>query len=207
MFLAMYVTPVVIIFLTPNFKVLIQVFSPMLRTCLGQGEWYVRSKGLVIIASYLAGSRPIASSSSKRLASLHTSVKVQQANPLNLKTNQNIRAERARKAEEGRPHPVLGTRRGDDAKWLNCDLAKILVREEELTTDAEPQPLTLSSGVLWMPRLTNYGVGQAEKEILFEHLPPLTAEMGGIRRPISWTLSKHEEAERLELLKDRKSVV
>jgi len=155
----------------------------MLRTCLGYG------------------SRSIASCSSKSIAPLHTSVSVRASQPLNIKAKRDIRAEHARKAEERRPHHVLGTRRDDDAKWLNCDLAKILVTEQELTTGAESQPLTLSSGVLWMPRLMNYGVGEAEKEILFEQLPPLTAEMGGIRKPKAWTMTLHEEAEQTELMK------
>jgi len=52
-----------------------------------------------------------------------------------------------------------------------------------------------------MPRLLNYGVGEAEKELLFEHLPPLTTEVGGIRRPKAWTMTLHEEAEQMELKK------
>jgi len=52
-----------------------------------------------------------------------------------------------------------------------------------------------------MPKLMNYGIGEAEKELLFEHLPPLTAEMGGIRKPTSWTMSLHKDAEKMELMK------
>ena len=37
--------------------------------------------------------------------------------------------------------------------------------------------------------------------MLFEHLPPLTAEIGGIRKPTAWTMSLHEEAEKAELMK------
>ena len=102
--------------------------------------------------------------------------------------------------ERNKPHHVLGTRQGDEAKWTHSDLAKVLVTQEEII-GAEPQPLTLSSGVLWMPRMMNYGVGEAEKKLLFEHLPPLTAEQGGIRRPNDWTMTRHEEAERVELNK------
>jgi small subunit ribosomal protein S15 len=171
----------------------------MLRTCLGQGEYNLRCYGAVITSRCLAVSRSIASSSSK-CSALHTSTSVRAGAPLTMKDRREKRAERARKIEETRPHAVLGTRRGDDAKWLNCDLAKILVTEEELD-GAHPQPLTLSSGVLWMPRLLNYGVGEAEKELLFEHLPPLTTEVGGIRRPKAWTITMHEEAEQTELKK------
>jgi len=156
---------------------------------------------LLMLNSFFAGSRSVASSSSKCFAPLHTSASVRAAQPLTIKARRDIRAERARKAIENRPHHVLGIRSGDEAKWLNCDLAKILVKEEDLTTNAEPQPLTLSSGVLWMPRLLNYGVGPTEKELLFEHLPPLTTEMGFVDKPLSWTLTQHEEAEKVELMK------
>jgi small subunit ribosomal protein S15 len=47
----------------------------------------------------------------------------------------------------------------------------------------------------------NYGVGEAEKEMLFEHLPPLSSELGGIRKPKTWTLELHEKAEKVELHK------
>lgn len=147
------------------------------------------------------GSRSVASSSRKCFAPLHTSVTVHASHPLNKKAKQEKRLERARRAEQNRPHPVLGIRNGDDSKWARCDLAKILVTEEELTSKAEPQPLNMSSGVLCMPRMLNYGVGEAEKKLLFERLPPLTTEMGGVRQPGAWSVSKHAEAERLEMVK------
>lgn len=173
----------------------------MLRTCLVQSKY--RS---IKCSSYhnnfvSIGSRSVASSSWKCLAPLHTSASVHASQPLNKKAKQGKRLERARRAEINRPHPVLGTRTGDDSKWAQCDLAKILVTEEELTSKAEPQPLNMPSGILWMPRILNYGVGEAEKKLLFERLPPLTTEMGGIRHPTAWTVSKHAEAERLEMTK------
>ena len=99
---------------------------------------------------------------------LHTSTRVRADAPLTMKVKIEKRAERARKIEETRALAALGVRRGDDAKWLNCDLAKILVTQEELE-GASPQPLTLTLGVLWMPRPLNYGVGEAVSELLFEH--------------------------------------
>lgn len=134
------------------------------------------------------------------MASLHTSSSVRASQTLNKSARQQKRANQAAKTEKNKPHHVLGIRQGDEAKWTNSDLAKILVTQEEIN-GAEPQPLTLSSGVLWMPRMLNYGVGEAEKKLLFEHLPPLTAEQGGIRRPAAWTTTLHEEAEREELNK------
>ena len=154
-----------------------------------------------MLSGYLVVSRSIASSSSKCSALLHTSkLSVKADPPPTMKEIIEKQAERARKKEERRAYAVLGIKDDSDAKWLNCDLAKILVTQQELE-GALPQQLTLSSGVLWMPRLLNYGVGEVEKELLFEHLPPLTTEVGGIRRPTAWTITMHEEAEKTELKK------
>ncbi|KZP10075.1 S15/NS1 RNA-binding domain-containing protein [Athelia psychrophila] len=155
----------------------------MLRNCLAQG------------------SSAVASSSPRCLASLHTSAVVGAAHhPLNMSTKRKIRADRLRREEENRPHPVLGNRRGDDAKWPACDLAKILVTEQELS-GLEPEQKELSYGVLTMPKLLNYGVGPAEKQLLFEQLPPLTAQRDGLRQPEKWTATSHADAERVELMK------
>lgn len=111
-----------------------------------------------------------------------------------------IRADRRRNAEETRPHPVLGNKRGDDAKWPNCDLAKILVTEQEID-GLESEQHELSYGVLTMPKLLNYGVGPVEKQLLFEQLPPLTAQRDAFRNPQRWTAASNAEAEKAELMK------
>lgn len=113
--------------------------------------------------------------------------------------------ERQRLADANRPHVVLGIRPSEDAKWLNCDLAKTLVNEEELATSAELQPATYADGVLSLPKHLNFGVGEDEKKMLFEHLPPLSAEADALRdhnssrQSTSWTASRYAEAEKREL--------
>jgi small subunit ribosomal protein S15 len=83
---------------------------------------------------------------------------------------------RWRKAQAEKPSVVLGTRPGDDVKWQNCDLAKILVDEEALVSSTELEPTPQSIGTVHMPQQLGFGVGDAEKMMLFEKLPMLSAE-------------------------------
>jgi small subunit ribosomal protein S15 len=85
------------------------------------------------------------------------------------------KAERWRKAQASKPSVVLGTRPGDDAKWQNCDLAKILVDEEALVSDTYLEPTKVPVGVVHMPTQLGFGVGEAEKRLLFGELPLLSA--------------------------------
>lgn len=75
-------------------------------------------------------------------------------------------------AEAQRPHVVVGHRPGDEAKWTNCHLAKVLITEKDLeateVVDYPLAPVTVSKHL-------NYGVGEREKELLFETLPQLSA--------------------------------
>ncbi|CDO74835.1 hypothetical protein BN946_scf185022.g5 [Trametes cinnabarina] len=122
-------------------------------------------------------SRSLASSSSARAASLHTSAvlgavsararRTQQT----LKSNIQRRKELEQQAQQKRPHVVLGHKPGDEAKWYNCDLAKVIVTEEDIR--ATPMP---DVGVQQLPTYFNYGVGEEEKELLFEVLPALSTE-------------------------------
>jgi len=94
-----------------------------------------------------------------------------------VKKSNNVRkAERWRKAEASRPSVVLGTRPGDDATWKNCDLAKILVDEEALVSDTNIKPTQQPVGIVNMPKHMGFGVGEAEKSMLFGKLPMLSAE-------------------------------
>ena len=90
------------------------------------------------------------------------------------KANTLIKKEKRRKALETRPHVVLGHRPGDEAKWRNCDLAKILVSEEELQPPTES--VNHSSGTAQIPVHLNFGIGETEKQLLFRELPELSAE-------------------------------
>ena len=99
-------------------------------------------------------------------------MKARQAAAANIKA----RSDRERQAALNRPHPVLGYRPGDESKWLNCDLAKILVSEQDI--EAAPLLPENPAGTqnVKLPHFVNYGVKEAEKEKLFSTLPALSAE-------------------------------
>ncbi|KAH8119738.1 hypothetical protein DFH11DRAFT_1873111 [Phellopilus nigrolimitatus] len=95
------------------------------------------------------------------------------------KTNVERKAERDQLYEANKPHVVLGTRPGDDAKWLNCDLAKTLVSEDELAGLPAPRP----EGEVQAPEHLSYGLdgldGAETKDeqlrFFFEQLPDASA--------------------------------
>jgi small subunit ribosomal protein S15 len=93
------------------------------------------------------------------------------------KANTLIKREKRRKALEMRPHVVLGHRPGDEAKWQNCDLAKILVSENELELPTEGvESAGHLPGATQLPIHLNFGIGETEKQLLFRDLPELSAE-------------------------------
>ena len=121
-------------------------------------------------------SRAVASSSSQ--SPFHSSAVVQVASFRRRraravqKENLAKRAEREKLAEAQRPHVVVGHRPGAEAKWTNCDLAKAIITEKDLeATEVVDYPL----GSVTMSKHLSYGVGEREKEILFDTLPQLTA--------------------------------
>ena len=86
------------------------------------------------------------------------------------------RKERAEKAALNRPHVVLGHKPGDEAKWENCDLAKILVTEKDVLATPELPQTPRGNADVPLPHFMNYGVRADEAVKLFETLPVLTAE-------------------------------
>ncbi|TFK68227.1 S15/NS1 RNA-binding domain-containing protein [Pluteus cervinus] len=92
------------------------------------------------------------------------------------KANNLKKEERWRAAQANRPSVILGTRPGDESKWTNCDLAKVLVDEKELISSTELEPTTLPVGTVYLPKQLGYGVGEPEKELLFRDLPILSAQ-------------------------------
>ena len=127
------------------------------------------------------GSRPLASSSSARATSLHTSAVLQavstraRKSQRALKANVQRREELERQAQANRPHVVLGHKAGDEAKWLTSDLARVLVTSEEI--QGTPQPaINARTLELRLPAYMNYGIGENEKDALFEVLPRLSTE-------------------------------
>ena len=118
----------------------------------------------------------VASSSSQ--SSFHSSAVVQVASFRKRraravqKENLAKRAEREKLAEAQRPHVVVGHRPGAEVKWTNCDLAKVIITEKDLEeTEVVDRPL----GSVTMSKHLNYGVGEKEKEMLFDTLPQLSA--------------------------------
>jgi small subunit ribosomal protein S15 len=92
------------------------------------------------------------------------------------------------KASAARPHVILGiVARNEDeasAKWAACDLAKVLVRPEELALDAParrvfslPDAVTAQEGDVRVPPSLAFGIREREERMLFEHLPLLSADM------------------------------
>ena len=91
---------------------------------------------------------------------------------------------RRKDALANRPSFILGTRPSDEAeKWRNSDLASILVDEAELTSSTE---MELRIGKVSLPKQIGFGIGDAEKKMLFNDLPVLSAQamtLASVSRP------------------------
>ena len=94
------------------------------------------------------------------------------------KDNAERRAERARDAKHNRPDPILGHAPGNDSKWSNCDLAKVLVSQNELQSPSAPVPPLEITQPLQPPSSFQWGIGgdpQAQK-FLLESLPDVSSQ-------------------------------
>ena len=171
----------------------------------------MRTGGVVLTFRIGLGplSHLVASSSSQ--SSFHSSAVVQVASFRRRraravqKENLAKRAERERLAEAQRPHVVVGHRPGAETKWTNCDLAKVIITEKDLE---ETEVVDCPLGSVTMPKHLNYGVGEREKEILFDTLPQLSAlhaVSSFSHAGISSTKlqQKHDEAVPIERFKSR----
>ncbi|KAH9980508.1 hypothetical protein BJV74DRAFT_856661 [Russula compacta] len=134
-------------------------------------------------------SRAAATFASSSCAPFHTSavqcVESARKRQARLTRQKNIakREELQKKAASSRPHVVLGTIAGtDDAKWAICDLARVLVRPEELAPDAPSQRVASPAAP----------VAADAVHMLFEHLPLLAADMD-TRREMNALLSVNVE--------------
>ncbi|KAH8094683.1 mitochondrial ribosomal protein S15 [Cristinia sonorae] len=131
-----------------------------------------------VLANHSHASRTIASSSSKSIACLHTTAPVCVASE-GRRQNRTARQRQQGSRKEigvgqGRPHVVLGTRPGDEAKWTNCELAKIIITEAQVR--AAPLPSLNLRDPVTPPQFANFGIGEKEKDLLFEVLPELSEE-------------------------------
>ncbi|KAM5539916.1 hypothetical protein V8D89_006419 [Ganoderma adspersum] len=126
-------------------------------------------------------SRTLTASSSGHTASLHTSAVLQAVSmrtrnsQRTLKANIQRREELERQAQQDRPHVVLGHKAGDPGRWRNSDLAKVILTEADIVATPKPS-LDLTTGKYRLATYFNYGIGEKEKETLFEALPQLTVE-------------------------------
>ncbi|PFH48406.1 hypothetical protein AMATHDRAFT_76757 [Amanita thiersii Skay4041] len=118
------------------------------------------------------------------------------------KSNTLIKQEKRRQAIETRPHVVLGSRPGDTNKWTQCDLAKAIIIEEDLRSPSSGfEPTSQPIGTVQTPKYLNFGVGEIEKEMLFRHLPMLSAQasvLGNKGAPpelLAENLAKGQESE------------
>jgi len=75
-----------------------------------------------------------------------------------------------------REYAVLGHRPGQDHKWRSCDLAKAIITEDALYSDSVPEVIRSPEGDIELPPHLSYGIAGEAKELLFEVLPPLSAQ-------------------------------
>lgn len=135
----------------------------------------VLSSRIFIVYDFVPASRAVASSSSKPASQkLHTSAPLCAASEQRRRLRTPEQRQHSDKKRE-RPHVILGYRTGEEAKWTNCELAKVLITAKEV--QAAPIPHTAPEDAeTSVPRFLNYGIGEKDKELLFEVLPELTTE-------------------------------
>ncbi|KAJ3762941.1 hypothetical protein F5878DRAFT_632529 [Lentinula raphanica] len=117
---------------------------------------------------------------------LHTSAVLNAAKTQKLtsKAKAEIKAEKWRRINANRPSPVFGTRKGEEYKWDNCHLAKILVNEAELATPPQMTSVELPIGTVNLPPQMGFGVTDTDAEKLFRQLPVLSMHTKGSGKDI-----------------------
>lgn len=99
---------------------------------------------------------------------------------------------------------MLGTAPGNEAKWENCDLAKVLLTEESVQAAPVPTPPS-SSTPLELPQTMNFGIDKSTQQLLFHSLPAVSAQKDFIGKDMSinpqrW-MEQINEAEAKEVVK------
>jgi small subunit ribosomal protein S15 len=93
------------------------------------------------------------------------------------------RSELSKQASSARPHVVLGTISSTSSSdaWTSCDLARVLVRPDELAPTAPPNaihiPEAANAAEVHVPPTLAFGIREQEQRMLFAHLPLLAADM------------------------------
>ncbi|KAF8899295.1 hypothetical protein BD779DRAFT_1666988 [Infundibulicybe gibba] len=170
-----------------------------------------RQQQLVILGNWNYAAGVFSTGVAFRPRSFHTSAGIQAETSRKhiaraVKKSNNIKKEeRWRRENANRPSVVLGTRPDDDTKWQNCDLAKILVDEQELISGPGLHPTEQPVGTVYLPTQLSFGVGETEKRMLFRDLPILSAEAyvpdNTPHYSSSFLESKHSEGTQRELFK------
>jgi len=123
---------------------------------------------------------------------------------LSKKAKTEIKEKRYLKAQADRPSPITGVKIGEENKWFASDLAKVIVRPDELTAPSD-NVVTQPIGLVTLPSRLAFGLSNAETEEtqkLFGDLPELssTAEALGVQYQDLLT-ERLEKGQRRELLK------
>ncbi|KAI0275361.1 mitochondrial ribosomal protein S15 [Gloeopeniophorella convolvens] len=143
-----------------------------------------------------------AAASSSRAASLHTSavlnIESARKRQARLTRQKNLakREELQKKAASSRPHVILGTVAGNETKWTSSDLARVLVRPEELAPDAPTDAVRIPKAAsdIDVPQTLAFGLGEGEQRMLFGHLPLLSADVNTRRELTAMKGLQMEEA-------------
>lgn len=93
------------------------------------------------------------------------------------KENVTKRIGKARLAQNMKADPILGHRPGDEAKWLSCDLNKILVKAKELHSSDKKYIMDITAPVE-LPEHFQWGLSGDPKaqHLLFDSLPHVAAK-------------------------------
>lgn len=110
------------------------------------------------------------------------------------------REEHKRTKDAARLHAVLGIPRGEQDKWPQCDLSKIVITEDKLRSEDAHNLIEFAEGTVQVPSQLNYGISGEKSKMLFEVLPTLTAEkdIGTFDHD---TVTRSEEAMKQEVQK------
>ncbi|KAJ7597841.1 carbamoyl-phosphate synthase L chain, ATP binding domain-containing protein [Mycena floridula] len=105
---------------------------------------------------------------------IHTSAVV--GAQLSTKAKKQRKQERYTAALALKPSVFLGHRAGEESKWLECDLAKVLVDEQQLRVPQPPLPVEFNVGTVQLPQHLAYGISREETHALFGILPEKSTE-------------------------------
>ncbi|KIY73337.1 S15/NS1 RNA-binding domain-containing protein [Cylindrobasidium torrendii FP15055 ss-10] len=123
---------------------------------------------------FAQATRSLASTSSHSF--IHTSVVLRaRAEDVSRRLRREAKYQRRMEEKANLPSPILGTRPGDDDKWLNCDLSKVLIDESILVDEPKPNITETQVGTIPVPQLLSYGITEAEIPLLFKTLPEVSS--------------------------------